>query len=132
MSSDLSSSGHGGRREGSGRKPAPTKTIRVPEGTEAAARDVMVVLHAAALNIVKGTAWYQSAPEKFKTVAPEIVFTGVKAFNEAAPGEDELQVPFAVFTATMARKTHTFRLRLDSLTGDGPIRASIIRQGVGI
>lgn len=108
---------HGGRRAGAGRKPAPTKTVRVPEGTEAVARDLVELALSRATDALMETRWYRSAPAELRQLGPKVTLDGIEYHpvyssmgGMSASAQEE---PFIVFHAVVGKYKATFRMRLD-------------------
>lgn len=108
---------HGGRRAGAGRKPAPTKTVRVPEGTEAVARGLAELARSHATTALVASQWYRSLPAELRQLDPTVTLAGIEhqpvhSSMGARPtgAQDE---PFLVFHAELGRYKAIFRMRMD-------------------
>lgn len=108
---------HGGKRDGAGRKPAPTKTVRVPEGTESIVRALVNLVHAKAVEALRETKWYTSAPAHLKELPPVVTFERIEDFpiyvSVGGLDGNSYPAPFAVFSTTLGEFKGTFRMRLD-------------------
>ena len=104
----MTSTNHGGARKNSGRKPAPTKTVRVPEGSEAVAKSLASMALDAAVQALKDHHWYKTAPARFKTGEPEVKMLEVSSLLHPA-----YMTPFLIFSATVGGITEKFSMRID-------------------
>ena len=108
---------HGGQRAGAGRKPAPTKTVRVPEGTEAVARGLAELALSRAREALVETRWYRSAPAELRQIGPKVTLEGIEyhpvysSMGGMSAGAQE--APFIVFHAVVGQYKAIFRTRMD-------------------
>jgi len=107
---------HGGRRERSGRKPAPSKTVRVALGSEAVARQLADLVLARATDLLMESAWYRAVPADLRGTRPKVVLEGIKhhaVFSSKYSWPGDRSEPFIVFHAVVGPYKGTFRMHLD-------------------
>ena len=109
----MTSTNHGGARKNSGRKPAPTKTVRVPEGSEAVAKSLASMALDAAVQALKDHHWYKTAPARFKTGEPEVKMLEIKMLEVSSLMGPSYMTPCLIFSATVGGITEKFSMRID-------------------
>ena len=109
----MTSTNHRGARQNSGRQPAPTKTVRVPEGSESIARSLAEMALDTAAEALKEHHWYKTAPARFKTGEPEIKMLEVKMLEVSSLMGPSYMTPCLIFSATVGGITEKFSMRID-------------------
>ena len=109
----MTSTTHGGARQNSGRKPAPTKTVRVPAGSEAVAKSLASMALDAAVQALKEHHWYKTAPARFKTGEPEVKMLEIKMLEVSSLMGPSYMTPCLIFSATVGGITEKFSMRVD-------------------
>ena len=109
----MTSTTHGGARQNSGRKPAPTKTVRVPAGSEAVAKSLASMALDAAVQALKEHHWYKTAPARFKMGEPEVKMIEIKMLEMSSLMGPSYMTPCLIFSATVGGITEKFSMRID-------------------
>lgn len=103
---------HGGRRPGAGRKCAPTRTVRVPLGTESVARALAEQAMAHVLNALRQSDWYRQAPVMYRSEAPVIVLRELVSLSDGVSNNGSPAL-YLVGTCTVGPHRTGFRVRAD-------------------
>lgn len=105
----------GGKREGAGRKPNPTKQVRIPVRMAGCARKLVEVLYRKAQKRIEETDWWQTCPADEREEIT-LTLTGVeeRKYSSILGCSEYVSVVVAVAEAPNG-ETKTIYLRLDKI-----------------